>query len=190
MSKLETTKELAVVNSMEAKISKLPSVIETEEDAFLVADALLSVRNMFNTVEEKRKSYTAPSNEAIKRINTDFKPLTDPLKEWEEKLGMMLDVYADTREEDDVKKLKTIREQAGDNTLMIPLGLKALPSSSGEIRFRKGFDVIVTDVSQVPKEFLTVDIKAVEKAVKDADGDITIPGISFRATHKHAVYLK
>lgn len=189
-NKVSTEKELAVVNSMEAKMNKLPSVIETEEDAFMVADALLSVREMFNTVEEKRKSYTAPANETIKRINTDFKPMTDPLKTWEEKLGMMLDVYADTREEADSKKLKVLREQSGDNQLMIPLGIKALPSPSGEIRFRKGFDVIVTDISQVPAQYLTVDLKAVEKAIKDKDGDIEIPGISHRPTHKHAVYLK
>lgn len=189
MSKTETTKELQVVAGLQNKIEKLPSVIETEEDAFLVADALLSVRNMFNTVEEKRKSYTAPFNDGVKKINTDFKPLTSPLQEWEERLGMMLDVYADSREEEDLKKLKVIREQSGDNTLMIPLGIRVLPSSSGEIRFRKGFDVVVTDVEAVPKKYLMVDVKAVEKDIKDADGDITIPGISHRPTHKHAVYL-
>lgn len=189
-NKPSTEKELAVVNSMQSKIEKLPETIESEEDAFLVADALLSIREIFNTVEEKRKSYTAPFNEGVKKINTDFKPMTDPLKEWEGKLGTMLDVYADTREDTDAKKLKKMREETGDQALMIPLGIKALPASSGEIRFRKGYDVVVTDVSAVPSKYLVVDTKAVEKDVKAQDGQIEIPGIAFRPTHTHAVYLK
>lgn len=190
MSKPSTAKELAIVNSMEAKLSKLPTVIQTEEEAFLVTDALLSIRRVFNDVEEKRKSYTAPFNEGVKNINNDFKPITGPLQDWETKLGIALDVYADSRVEEDTNKLEKMREQTGDPALMIPVGLKALPSPSGEIRFRKGFDVVVTDVSAVPSKYLIVDVKAVEKDIKELDGNISIPGISFRPTHTHAIYLK
>jgi hypothetical protein len=190
MSKVSTDKELAMVNAFEAKMESIPSVITTEEEAFQVADAILSLRQLFNTVEEKRKSYTAPFNEGVRNINADFKPMTGPIKEWETKLGVALDVYADTREDEDFKKQLKLREDAGDNSLTIPLGLKALPSPSGDVRFRKGYDVTVTDIVAVPKEYLIVDTKAVEKAVKAADGNIEIPGISHRATHTHAIYLK
>ncbi len=187
--KQDVVQELALVQSITETMNALPPAITTEAEAFKVTDALLAVRQMFNQAEEKRKSYTAPANETIKRINVDFKPITGPLKEYEEQLGSMLDVYADVRVEKDEAKQEVMRGETGDQSLIIPIGLKALPSSKGEVRFRKAYDVEVTDKESVPAEYMMVDSKAVEKAIKAAEGVIEIPGIVFRASHSHAIYL-
>ena len=182
--------ELMLVQTVAAKIADIPTVIKTEEEAFEVTDALLAVRKLFNEAEAKRKHYTSPANETIKLINVDFKPITGQLKEWEVQLGALLDVYADVRVEDDEIKQEKMRGDTGDQSLVIPIGVKTLPSVAGEIRFRQAFDVEVHNVDEVPKEYLVVDTKAVEKAIKAADGKIQIPGIAFRASHSHAIYLK
>lgn len=195
MTKTKATidkKELALVKHLEGEGSKIPLVITSEEDAFKATDFILKVRKLFNDVEEKRTGYVAPFNEGIKKINDDFKQLTVPLAEMESAHKAALEKYALSRSLEDKKKLDVLREETGDTTLTIPVGLKNIPGVTGEIRFKKSFDIIITDASLVPERFkvTTVDTKALEAAIKEAEGDVKIPGVEVRESFKSAIYAK
>lgn len=183
-------KPLAIVTKLEEEATTLPSKIVTEDDAFNASDILLKVRKLFKDIEEKRKERTIPANETIKLINDDYNKYLKPLAETEKKLVALLEDYADARTEADIKKLDIVRRETGDNTLVIPIGLKSIPSAFGEVRFRPGFTITVTDATKVPKKYMTVDVKAIKEAVEDAGGILEIPGVEITRSNSASIYVK
>lgn len=190
MNSEEINKELAVATTVSAHVESMSDVIETEEDAFRAAEYLMQARQAFNTVEETRKRYTAPSNAAIKAINDDFNIVTEPLSLIEKKLKPALEAYANKRSELDRVKLRDLRRETGDNKLTMPLGIAKLTSESGDVRFRKDFTVIVVDPSLVPEEYISIDIQRIHADIKHTDGNLHIPGITVEDKHTAAIYIK
>jgi len=186
----EETKQLTLVTKLEKDVAGIPDVITDEDDAFAATDALLKVRKLFKEVELKRTQRTAPANETIKLINEDYKKYLTPLKAAEDKLVSVLEDYADRRAEQDLVKLGIVRDQTGDQSLMIPIGLKNLPSPEGEVRFKQGFTATVIDAKKIPKQFLIPDVKAIQKAVVDAEGNIEIPGVQITRSNSASIYVK
>lgn len=189
---MTTKKQLVVVQSMEEELTSLPEELETELDAIKAADLILKVRKMFTEVDEHRKERTAPANETIKLINEDHKKFLNPLKDLESKLKTLLEKYAAKRVESDLVRLAEVRQETGDKTLMLPVGVNSIPSPNGEVRFRKAFTVVVVDEAKVPRKYKTivVDMKQLQKDVDDADGDIKIAGVEITQTSTLALYAK
>lgn len=193
MAKKETkeeSKQLVVVESLGQEALEVPTVIKTEDDAFAATDLILKIRKMFTDLDEKRKQRTAPANETIKLINEDFKKFLNPLKDAEEKLKGAIEGFAGLRIKEDTAKLEQLRAETGDKSLVIPIGLKSIPSDVGEVRFRKAFNLTVVDEKKVPKKYLTVDLKAMQKDVDATEGDIKIPGVEITPGASIAIYTK
>lgn len=183
-------KQLTIVAKLEEETVAMPAKITTEDEAFNASDTLLKVRKTFKEIEEKRKERTVPANETIKIINEDYNKYLKPLAEAEKKLVALLEDYADSRTEADIKKLDVIRKETGDHTLVIPIGLKSLPSAFGEVRFRQGFNITIVDATKVPKKYMTADVKAIKAAVDDANGNIEIPGVEITRANSASIYVK
>jgi len=183
-------KQLVVVNSFEDQLSKIPDVIKTEKDALAATDLLLKARKLFTKIEEKRKERTAPANETIKIINADYKQFLEPLKKIEDKIKGALEDYADRKTEEDLIRLAEVRESTGEKLLDIPVGISSFPSPEGEVRFRKGFKVIITDEAKVPRKYkvTSIDMKAIQKEVDDNDGVVKIAGIEVKPSTSAAIY--
>lgn len=185
-------KQLMVVHSMEEELTSLPTSLETEIDAIKATDLILKVRKMYTEIDEHRKERTAPANETIKIINEDYKPFLNPLKDLESKLKGLLEAYASKRVEADSVRLEEVRQETGDKSLMLPVGVSSIPSSNGEVRFRKSLVAVVIDEAKVPKKYksVAIDLKQIQKDVDAADGNIKIPGIELKNESSLALYTK
>lgn len=190
MSKKEEEKQLVVVNSLEDQMSKIPDKIKTEKDALAATDLILKVRKLFTQIEEKRKERTAPANETIKLINADYKQFLDPLKDIESKVKTALEEYADEQIIIDTARMLEVREETGEKGLEIPIGFSSFPSEEGEVRFRKGYKVIVVDESKIPRKYkkTVIDTKAIQKEVDVNDGVVKIAGIEVKPSSSAALY--
>lgn len=189
MSK-DIKKELVVVDQIEDQLSKIPDKIKTEKDALSATDLILKVRKMFTQIDDKRTARTGPANETIKLINADYKPVLDTLKSIESKIKGALEGYANMKTEEDLIRLGEVRESTGEKLLDIPVGISMFPSDEGEVRFRKGFKVVITDESKVPRKYkvTTIDMKALQKVVDDNDGVVKIAGIEVKPSTSAALY--
>lgn len=189
-TKKQTTKQLAIVSNLEDEFSSAPKDIQTEEDAFEAADLLLKIRKTYKDVDDKRKERTAPVNATIKLINADYGKILLPLSSMEAILKTGLTQYASKRIDTDLKTLEEMRKKTGDSSLIMPIGLSSLPSSFGEVRFRKKAAIKIVDETKVPKKYFVIDIKAIEKDIADADEALTIPGVEVLQTSSLAIYTK
>lgn len=183
-------KQLKVVETLGEQALKIPEEIKSEKQAFAAADLILQVRKMFNEIEEERKKRTSPANETIAIINADFKKFLTPLKDVETKMKNALEAYACHRIEEDLKKLENLQQETGDKTLTIPVGISSLPSEEGEVRFRKSHVAVVVDEKKVPRKYMTVDLKKIQKEVDQNDGEVKIAGIEVKPSSSAALYVK
>jgi signal recognition particle subunit SEC65 len=165
------------------------SELKTEEDAFAATDLILKVRQAFKEVDAKRKERTAPANETIRLINSDYKNILTPLKKIEDELKEKIEEYGNKKIDADLKHLEKMRKTTKDKSLMMPIGLSTIPSALGEIRFRKGYSIKVIDEKKVPKKYFTIDTKLIEKDI-DAGDNVKIPGVEIVQTTKAAIYAK
>lgn len=184
----ENKKELAVVTKLEEESVRVPETIKNEDELLAAGDLILKVRKKYTEIDGHRKERTAPANETIKLINEDYKSLLDPLAGLEKRLKGAIEVFANEKIQTDLEKLANLRKETGDKQLMIPIGFKSLPSVSGEVRFRKTFEIRIKDPKKVPKEYVAVDMKAIQKIVDATEGDIKIPGVEIVPATSIALY--
>lgn len=182
--------KLAVISGIEEKALSIPDKITTEDELYAATDLILRARKMANEVDEKRKERTAPMNESLSLINADYAIYLHPLQALEKKLKASIEEFANEKINQDLEKLEKIRENSGDNNLMIPIGYSNLPGNFGEVRFRKNHIVTITDETKVPKKYKTVDVKAIQKAIDAVDGELKIPGVDVKVVSSTAIYLK
>lgn len=187
--KKESKKELVAIGQLADKIQEIPDKITNEETLYSAIDLMLKVRSKFNEIEERRKARTAPINESLRLINSDYKPFLEPLKELEQKIGDAVIDFQNRKIGEDMIKLDNIRKETGDKSLTIPVGFAALPGSLGEVRFRKAYEISIIDESKVPKQYRTIDTRAIQKEVDQMDGDIKIPGVAIKVVSNTAIYL-
>ena len=181
---------LALISRIQTEYSevlaKIKKKIKTEEELFIATDLLLKVRMTFNEWDGKRTERTAPANETIRLINEDYFQILKPLEEIEKELKVSIENYANEKIDKDLIELEKLRKKTNDKTLTTPIGLSVIPSSFGEIRFRKNQIVKIIDEKKVPKKYFVIDIKAIEKDSKTQ----SIPGVEIMQTSKATVYAK
>lgn len=181
--------QVSLITRLSEETLNVPSKIKTEDDLLAATDVILKVRKLFTEIDEKRKARTAPANETIKLINEDYKKFLIPLKEMEDRLRTNIEEFVNAKIQKDLTKLEDMRKETGDKSLMIPIGFQNLPSPSGEVRFRRGYAIKVTDEKKVPKDYWTVDTKKIQQMVDAAEGEIKIPGVEIITVSTTALYV-
>lgn len=153
-------------------------VIKSDNDLEGAAEVLIHLKMEVDTAEEKRKSYVQPAQETVKRINADFKKITEPRESYITKLKAVVVEYVAGRKKELKSKEKELQKEMSDRTLVLDGGLNKVVCSTGELRFRRGYDFRVTNKNIVPEKFWILDTKALEKYI-EAQGaeDASIPGI-------------
>lgn len=148
--------------------------IKTDDDAEQAAEMLIHLKIQVDTAEEKRKEYVQPSQEAISRINADFKKITEPRLDIMSKLKENILSYVRVRKVEIKKEEKALQKKMGDRSLVLDNGLDKLVASNGEIRFRREVNIKVVNKKLVPDKYWIIDTKAIEKDMKDGE---EIPGV-------------
>jgi len=168
------------IKSLELDTTKAQKVmkIESDSDVEKAAEVLIHLKTEFDAAEEKRKEYVQPSQEAVKRINADFKKLTAPREDAISKLKELVVAYVSGRKKELKSKEKELRKEMGDRTLVLDNGIDKVVCATGELRFRKGYTFKITNKNILPDKFWMLNEKALEKAIEEEGADVaSIPGV-------------
>ena len=170
-------------------------VITCNDDLKPANDDLIIIRKVKKAMEEKRKDYLKPFQDHVKETNEAYKTLMEPIEEADKtNAGKMLAFDAEQKrkireaEAIEAGKLALARREAelkgGEITVdltpvdkpeVVPDMVRTYMGSSGQ---RDNWKWEVTDLSQVPHEYLMINAGMITPIVKASKGKLTIPGIS------------
>ena len=155
--------------------------ISSQQDYLSASDTLKIITQKIKKVEEKRKEYTQPLDEAKKRIMADFQAITKPLEEFVATVkSKMLEWYRieQKRLDEEQKKLeaealKKAKEQnISEVQVAVVNEIKTQRAEFSTTTIRKTWTHEITDDKEVPREFLMPDEKKIMQAVRSGIREI------------------
>lgn len=168
-----------------------------DETAGKATDLIKIIQSFRNTAEDERKSYVKPLNDTVKRINANFKKITEPLDEAKRKVSEKLTAYlsekeAREREEarqriadeqanaidvaaqmeqsgraDEASALIDAASSAGDRALARTRSRSRGSSTGAGASTRHVWTFDVVSPGDVPRSFLTVDESALRQYIEE-----------------------
>lgn len=137
-------------------------------------------------VEERRQFFVKPLNDHVKTINNWFKSILAPLEQADSILRQKILKYrqeeARKRKEEEERLRKLMEEQAKQNpevpvptTVIVPQLERTVQGAYGQVQAREVWMFKIVDESQIPREYLMPNEKAIRAAVKG--GVRNIPGV-------------
>lgn len=142
------------------------------------ADALKQIKARIVELEDKRKDITRPLDAAKKSVMDLFNVPVKRFKAIEASIKGAMAGYLERTENERQAQLEALAEAepAEARALVVSAADKTAPEASG-IQTRTVWEFEITDEDAVPRNFLTVDEKAIRAAVKLNEGRTEIPGV-------------
>lgn len=165
-------------------------VVQDQETADDANEILVRITAGLNEIEKKRKSFTQPLNQSLKEINATFKGITEPivaakntlsgrLMSWRaaEQRRIREEQEKAQREEERRRKIQEAHAAKGHRIKeeITPVE-KPMPFSvqdTTKTRSQWTYDIIEEGV--IPREYLSVNLAAITRAVRAGVRDI--PGV-------------
>lgn len=154
--------------------------IETASDLQTAAELLNDVVGRKTRINERLAEITKPMRQAEKSVRDLFRPVQDAMEEAETWLKGRIDSARKAIEARNRDLLEQSRAAVANGDLPLVAALTSElqpPSTPDGVQFRSRWTFEIVDESQVPREFLRVDEKAIRAAVKASKGKIEIPGV-------------
>lgn len=183
-------RQLATITQYSELASRLVQGLKSEQDLTDASDLILKVRKMSTSIDAKRKERTAPANETIRLINEDYKKFLKPLQDLEKGLKKAIEDYATLQVSKDLLQLKKLQKENKNAEIGLPIGFSSIPGDDGSVRFRKAYRITITDADKIPDQYRKIDVGLIEAAIETADGNISIPGVTFELSQSIALYTK
>lgn len=173
---------------VEDKIGKVMSIVNLETNALHLIEfakntqircentakqglsLALQAKKLTNQIEESRKEIVKPHIDYQKAMMKFAKDISSKLEEMQDQLQ---------------DKVYSWMKDQKDNPFTM---VDKLEVEDGSLYTQSKVDYEILDPNQLPKEFLTVDVKAVENAIKN--GMRNIPGVRVYQTEKSVMRIK
>ena len=151
---IKSDKQLVAVESESTSLLKKAGTykVTNSSEMSVASEMMVALKVLRDKLEERRKFFTQPLNDQLKKINTLFRAYSDPL---------------DTT----MSHLKN----EGTNYVKKDDKIKTYKLPTGTVSVRETWDFEVEDINKVPGEFFCVDDKKIRAAIKD--GAVKIAGI-------------
>lgn len=159
-------------------------VINSKEEYTQAGDIIKAINQKIKNIEAKRVDYTKPLLDQKKKIDDDFKAAMKPLEELVKNIKDKMIIWSreeQKRLDEEQKKLeKEAMEKAKkDKTseVVVPI-INDIKSQRGEVStstIKKIWKWKVTEETKVPREYLMINDKALNEAVRN--GERKIEGI-------------
>ena len=149
------------------------AIIKSETDLTKAVEFLVQVKNRLKEHEEERQSYTKPINESLKRLNSRFKELTEPLKNAERAVKDAILTYKREKEEQrQIDEAKLQKKNGNKDIALATVVPDIIESKSGEIRTRKTWTFKVVDEKTIPRDYMILDERKVKEAIRSGERKI------------------
>lgn len=164
--------------------------VSTQEDALQASRMLVQLSGAVKEVEARRKFFTGPLREHIKRIEALFKPVVERLEKADMLLRQKLLDYqqeVSRRQAEERARLlseATEAQAGGDTETALALATQASELDTvqrtthveeGSVQTRKVWTFEVEDLGKVPMEYLSLDESKVRAAIRA--GIREVPGL-------------
>lgn len=151
--------------------------IETQDQYTAAGDKIKEVNTRIRKLEEKRKQYTDPLDDLKKQIMSDFKQMTDPLEEFVDMVkSKMLEFYKAEQKRKDEEQ-KRIEAEALEKAKQEDVSEVIVPVVNHQLKTQRGYKSTITvkkvwkwrvvDETKVPREYLCLDEKKINLAVRN-----------------------
>lgn len=175
----------------------------TNQDEFLQAgDVLKLCKDKIKEVDEERKSYTAPLDEAKKRLMAKAKAITEPIEAYIEKLNKAMSdwhIIQDKKRQEEEAKLEAERQtkikelsEAGKMPTPEDLDIMAKQPEIESTKTTRGniattsmvetWDFEIINAEEVERQYCSPDEKLIRQAIKN--GVREIKGIKITQSYK------
>ena len=159
--------------------------VKTREDYNRAAEIIKHLKFMINTIEDQRKTYTAPLDEAKRAIMADCKKLIEPCEAMIKKfISSMLTfqtieqfrLNAEQKKIDAAAMAQAKKTNTLEVTVPIVNDIKTIKSAGATTTVKKVWTFKLDSLNDVPREYLILDTARVREAIRE--GKREIPGIS------------
>ena len=158
-------------------------VIETKEDLDFAAEVLADTKKTIKRLDDKRKEITGPLNEALKAANALFKPAIGFYEQCEKLIKAKISAAHAKAEEIARQALENASNAAvsGDSAglttaLEVHDAAVQFPTVDG-IQYRSSWKFEIVNEKEIPREFLTPDLRLIQSVVMHKKGATEIPGV-------------
>lgn len=170
--------EAAILTDKAKEIAK----VEGTEGEARAVEFLAQIKNRLKLLEHERKELTAPMNTALKRLNSRFKRISEPLKGAEDlvKAGIVAYRNSETfkareRERKEAEHKARLAAHAGDIDTVLEAKEQAeaadapkhVETQSGKMHTRRVWKFEIEDADAIPREYLVPNESAIRKAVAE-----------------------
>ena len=164
--------------------------IISEESASTANKVLHWIAQKKKELEDRRKFFVQPLNDHVKRINAEFKEVTEPLEkadgiirgkviEWRAKIEMEIqkknEELRKKAEKEREKQEKKAEAKGEVPPAPTPIPVVELPKSIDGVSTMKVWTYEILDIGKVPIDFMVLDSVAVIRAIRQGVRDI--PGL-------------
>ena len=186
METANLTKELVPIKAKVSKIENTATAltIKTSTDLELATDLLGRIKLIGNEIRMKKESITKPLNEALKNARAFFAPVENQWRTAEMTIKNKMVLYNNEQREKARVKTEAIEKKVEAGKMSFDKAAdkieavtpqKAVEGETGAAQFRTVREVIITDETKLPREYLVPDMVKIRKV---ALAGITIPGVT------------
>lgn len=156
--------------------------VNTKPDAETASEYVKMISSTLKEIEKKRKEFTQPINESLRRMNASFKEISDPLERakrqlsgkivaWQTEQQAAAEKARREAEEKERRINDKLKAQGVQEKVTLPIP-KEPENKLGEAHFREMWTFEIEDESLIPRDFLTVDFKKINAAIREGVREI------------------
>jgi len=155
--------------------------IQTDADLKFAGECLGEAKGHYNRLEERKKQATGPLNEALRAIRSWFAPAQEFYAASEKMLKDKIKAYDKMRADERQRALDAAAaaHQAGD-AIATQAAIAAVPDATPKLNgvsLQEEWGYEVTCFSLVPDKYKAINHQLVMAFVKEAKGNMNIPGL-------------
>lgn len=168
--------DFTVVVDLKPEVLQRDVVVTNKDEYTQAGDVMKMCKQKIKEVDEERKTFTAPIDEAKKRIMAKAKEITEPLEKYIEKIEKAMGAWylvEQKRIADENKRLeeeaitKAKEENSTSTDIVVPI-VEQVKTTHGNVATTTGItynDFELVDLNLVPREYLMLDESKVKEAI-------------------------
>lgn len=152
-------------------IQKCQSIeIKNELTSKSANDILSALKKMLTKAEDKRKFLVKPAQDTVKRVNEEFKKITEPMQQAIDIIKVKILSYAQEVAAKEKKQIEKTAKLASDflgEQVTVPVANTQVKSSLGTSFITKRWDFETINIEDVPFKYLQVNEQLVRQEIRE-----------------------
>ncbi len=186
MKKIEQTLQRQTKDIIVLKQEAQKIVIRNTKDVINAIEFLSKLKKKIKALEQERLKYTAPLNQSLKNLNSTFKTITEPLKNFEKEIKVSILMYRQDEEKRKNEREKKLQKENKNKNIHLKTAPTVIESKSGKIRIPLRLKFKIINLKKIPLKYLKLNEIKVREDINN--GMKKIPGIKIYKEESISIY--